>query len=157
MSEVVRKATGTLARVVVFRLAPGSDLLDGIRDAARNENIRTGVILSAAAFLQKAALRNVRELPRNFPITDEVRFVSNHDGPIEVVSLTGNVSERDGETFVHAHIAVSLGHRDGVVYGGHAVRGNIVFSTAEIVLAEIHGISMCREYDPLTKSIELSV
>jgi predicted DNA-binding protein with PD1-like motif len=152
---VVCKAVGELKRVVAVRLAPGSDLLTGIESIARDEEIRSGVILSCAAFLEQAAFRNVRALPASFPITDEIRFTATHHGPIEVLSLSGNISERNNEFFLHAHIAVSLGHQDGRSFGGHLVVGNTVFSTAGVIIGELVGISMQRRYDCRTKNEEL--
>jgi len=50
---------------------------------------------------------------------------------VEVLSLIGDVAEKDGEPAVHAHVV--LGLRDGSARGGHLLRG-IVRPTLEVVL-----------------------
>jgi predicted DNA-binding protein with PD1-like motif len=42
------------------------------------------------------------------------------DGPAEILNCIGNVSEYDGKTFVHAHVA--LGLKDGTTKGATLLR-----------------------------------
>lgn len=155
MKGDIRKATGRLGKVVVARLAPGCDLMESLEEIAREENIKAGVILSGAASLRQAALRNVGRFPKEFPITDEIRVLSKRNEPMELLSIAGNISVRDGEVFIHGHITISSGEENGQAYGGHLTKGNIIFSTGEIMIAEIDDIAMERLPDPETKNIEL--
>ena len=41
-----------------------------------------------------------------------------------------------------------MSDKNGKAYGGHLVEGTIVLMTADIVIGEITGIEMRREYDP---------
>jgi len=50
---------------------------------------------------------------------------------VEVLSLIGDVAEKDGEPALHAHVVVGL--RDGSARGGHLLRG-VVRPTLEVVL-----------------------
>ena len=50
---------------------------------------------------------------------------------VEVLSLIGDVAEKDGEPALHAHVV--LGLRDGSARGGHLLRG-VVRPTLEVVL-----------------------
>ena len=40
-----------------------------------------------------------------------------------------------------------MSDKNGKAYGGHLVEGTEVLMTADIVLGEIEGVSMLREYD----------
>lgn len=148
---------GHLSRVVVARLAPGADLLDSIVEIARREEIRSGVILSGAASLSQVAIRNVAVLPAELPITDAERLFLTLNGPYELLAISGNIAEVDGAPFVHAHITVSAGEERGLAYGGHLLSGCIVYSLAELVIAEIGGLSLTRPYDPATRGSQLTV
>lgn len=151
----VRYGSGTLGRIIAIRLAPGCDLLRSIRDVAKAEGIRAGVILSGVASLSRATLRNVRTRPEPFPITDANRVYTPRDEMLELVALSGNIAERDGEVMVHGHFVVTSGVEDGAAYGGHLVEGCEVLSTGEIVIAEVAGLPIVRRIDPQTQAPEL--
>ncbi len=151
----IKKCTGSISRVIAARLAPGCDLAESIETIAEEENITSGVILSGAASLRKAVLRNVGSFPGKFPITDDVRVFLTRTDPLELLALSGNISTREGSLHLHCHAVVSSGEEEGRAYGGHLMKGTEIFSTGEIVLAEITGCEMIRLEDPETKSAEL--
>ncbi|MFP4481528.1 MAG: PPC domain-containing DNA-binding protein [Thermovirgaceae bacterium] len=151
----IRKCTGALSRVIAARLAPGCDLVESIETIAKEENITNGIILSGAASLRKAVLRNVGSFPEKFPITDDVRIFLTRTDPMELLALSGNISTRDGQFHLHCHVVVSSGEEDGRAYGGHLMKGTEIFSTGEVVIAEITGCEMIRLEDQETKAAEL--
>ena len=69
------------------------------------------------------------------------------DQPVELLALLGNVSRKDGATFVHAH-ATLAGH-DGSCVGGHVAPGCVVFA-CEALLQELVGDPLERESDEVT-------
>jgi predicted DNA-binding protein with PD1-like motif len=142
---------------VVARLVPGSDLLASLLEIARTEGIRAGVILSGAASLSQVVLRNMGRLPPELPVTDADRLFIRKDGPYELLALSGNIAEVEGEPFVHAHITVSAGEEQGLAYGGHLLPGCTVYSLAELVIAEIEGLALTRPYDASTRGPQLTV
>jgi predicted DNA-binding protein with PD1-like motif len=150
-----RKATGQLGQVIVLRLPPGADVYNTLKEVARQEKIASGVILSGVGSLREITLRNVRLFPDRFPIQDRHRIYTPRAEPLELLALTGNVSQRGSEVHVHAHAVVSSGLEGGATHGGHLVEGCIVLSTVEIVICAIHGMTMVREMDPQTRVIEL--
>ena len=151
-----RYAVGQLGRVVVIRLGPGDDILPAIVEIANDCGINQAIILGGAASLTQAQLRNVRRYPEQFPITDEVRIFSAFDGPLELLSLSGNISQdEEGNPYIHCHAAISTGQPDASAYGGHLLPGTTVFSTAELSLVEVLGCDVLRRPDPETRVGEL--
>ena len=124
-----------------FRLHPGDDLKQSILAFAAAQPIRAGCVVTCVGSLRRAVLRFAdrregTELPGN-------RY--------EIVSLVGTV----GEGGAHLHIALSDG--DGRMVGGHLLDGCLVYTTAEIVLAELPGLVFRRERDPATGFRELEI
>ncbi len=157
MSELqkIRVGKGELGRVLAARLAPGCDLLKSLQEIAERENLQSGVVLSGVASLRQVTLRNVRLFPDEFPIADRQRIYTPKKEPLELLSLSGNISRRDGEVHIHCHITVSSGLDDGRTYGGHLIEGCVILSTGEVIVAEITGIAMKRNIDPETHALEL--
>ena len=157
MSELenIRMSKGGLGKVVVMRLAPGCDLMKSLEEITERENLRSGVVLSGAGSLRQVTLRNVRSFPDEFPIMDRNRIYTPKKEPLELLSLSGNISRKDGEAFVHCHVTVSSGLDDGRAYGGHLTEGCVVFSTCEVIIAEITGLEMKRNIDAETRVLEL--
>ena len=153
--EKVRANTGRLGKVVVMRLAPGCDLKKSLEEIARSEKIQSGVILSGAGSLSQVTLRNVRLFPDEFPIMDRNRIFTPKKEPLELLSLSGNISREEEKIQVHCHITISSGLEDGRAYGGHLIEGCVVFSTCEVILAEVTGLEMKRNIDPDTRVLEL--
>jgi hypothetical protein len=153
----IRSAAGSLGKVVVARLAPGTELLAALEALIDEHNIRYGLILGGAASLRAATLRNVTAFPPAWPLTDAQRVYLELPGPLELLSITGNISRREGDTtHIHAHVVVSTGAGQAAAcYGGHLVEGAIVFSTGEIALGELSGIQLARNWDEETKTLEL--
>jgi hypothetical protein len=63
---------------------------------------------------------------------------------VELLSLIGDVAMKEGEPEVHAH--VSVGRRDGKVYGGHLMKA-VVRPTCELILTE-HPEHLQKRFDP---------
>ena len=154
-SEKIRIGKGTLGKVVAFRLGPGCDLMKSIEEIAKKENIQSGLVLSGAGSLSQVTLRNVRLFPDEFPVMDRNRIYTPKKEPLELLSLSGNISRRDGEIHVHCHITISSGLDNSRAYGGHLIEGCLIFSYCEVIIAEITGLEMKRDIDPETRGPEL--
>jgi predicted DNA-binding protein with PD1-like motif len=68
------------------------------------------------------------------------------DHPVEISSLIGNISIRDGKPFLHAH--ANLADSEGNVRGGHLSSGTVF--AAEVYLQELLGRLPERRHDPTT-------
>jgi hypothetical protein len=121
------------------KVAHGGDLLEELNALCQKEDIRLGRV-GALGAVQKARLGFYDQQTREYQF-----FVL--DEPLEITSLVGNVSLRDGKPFVHAH--VTLADRAGHAYGGHLAPGTVVFA-CEFIIEAFDGPPLEREYDATT-------
>lgn len=115
-------------RVIVRRLAVGADLGEELNKLVRAEGVELGAVSGLGA-LRKAAVGLF------LPERREYR-TNKFDEEMEICALTGNVSLKDGEPFVHAHLALS--DREGRGFGGHVMPGCEIF-VAEVMVWEFEG------------------
>jgi hypothetical protein len=128
------------ARYYALRLAPGEDLKAALLAFARAHGLKAACVVSCAGSLRQAAIR--------FADQPDARVIA---GPVEVVSFSGTLAE-DG---AHLHLAVA--DREGRTLGGHLMPGCLVYTTAEIVVAELERLRFRREPDPKSGYRELVV
>ena len=126
-------------RRVVARLRHGGDLLQEVTAVADERGMAAAEVRAIGA-LSEARLAFYDQQERRYG-----EF--SVDGPVEIVSLLGNVSRRDGATMAHLH--ASLAGHDGACVGGHVVPGCRVFA-CELMLQELEGDPLEREYDEVT-------
>lgn len=123
------------------RLPPGVDLRRALEDLAKDD------IPSGSAFVVAGIGSLVEARIRHAGQADEVRI----GGPLEILTLAGSLS-RSG-----AHLHISVSDAAGFVRGGHAGYGNIVRTTAEILLAPLAEWELSRGHDPATGYAELAI
>lgn len=156
MRDGTRYDVGQMGRIVVIRLAPGEDILPALVQIAKETGIQQALVLGGAASLTKAHLRNVRTYPTEFPITNENRIFTQVNGPLELLSLSGNITRlEDDEPHIHCHAVISTGQPESAAYGGHLLPETRVFSTAELSMVEVIGCDMLRLHDPQTHALEV--
>ncbi|MBS3732526.1 MAG: DNA-binding protein [Desulfobacterales bacterium] len=126
-------------QVHMGKLQHGADLLEEITQTCNRENIRLGRIQAIGA-VQRARLAYYNQKTR------EYRFFTI-DQPLEILNLSGNISLKDGEPMVHAHI--SLADDAGNAYGGHVAPGTVIFA-CEIVIESFEGPAFERSFDEET-------
>ena len=126
-------------KVILTGLPHNSDLLEAITDLARREEISTGTVMVIGA-VQRARIGYYDQTTREY-------LEQDIEEPMEISSCLGNISLKDGEIFVHAHI--NLADRAGMVRGGHLCSGTIIFA-AECRITEFKGESLKRGYDEAT-------
>jgi predicted DNA-binding protein with PD1-like motif len=126
-------------RRVVARLPHGGDLLEEIAAVADAHGMQ------AAELRAVGALTSARLAFYDQTSHDYGEFAV--EAPVELVGLLGNVSRKDGATFVHAH--ATLAAHDGACVGGHVVSGCVIFA-CELVLQELVGEPLERVLDPVT-------
>ena len=151
--------SGSVGRIVVARITVGVDLLEGIREVVRREGIEKGIFVTGIGALQKAVFRNVRQFPREFPVSDKDRLYLEVNQPLELVSLTGHISpKKDGEPNIHVHFSTSTVKDDTVAtLGGHLTAGTVTSIKVAVAIAVLQDIPMKSGYSSHTKSEELII
>lgn len=114
---------GHFERIVILRFKYDTDLLAGIRKMIKQENIRNGVILSAAGSVRGYQVHQVSN--RTFPSKNT--FVKNPVAPADLIGMNGYIINGN----VHAHI--TLANPDHA-FGGHLELGTNVFTFAIVTL-----------------------
>ena len=117
-------------------MKPGVDLLEEITKICQERNIHLGSIEAIGA-VQKASIAFYNQTKRDY-------VIMTINEPLEMTSLTGNISIKDGKPFVHAH--VTLADSTGNVYGGHLAPGTIVFA-CEFIIKTFDGLMLERRFD----------
>jgi len=121
-------APSSSARFYAVRLTPGQDVVEELRKFVNENNLKAVSVVSVVGSLRKALLRYA-----NTGVWAEV------SGHFEIVSLVGTI-DAAGE-----HLHISLSDRTGVTTGAHFGVGSSVYTTAEIILAELTDLSFRRE------------
>jgi predicted DNA-binding protein with PD1-like motif len=133
-------ALSSSARFFALRLKPGDDIILELRKFVNANDLKAVAIVTAVGSLTSALLRyaNVSEWDR----------ISGH---FEILSLVGTI-DANGE---HVHISLSDG--TGKAIGAHFGVGSSVYTTAEIVLAELVDLEFDREPCELSGWDELTI
>ncbi len=139
--------------VLVFRLMPDEDLFGGVERIAKHNRIERGLVLSAIGSLKDVVFRNVNE-GAGLPVSLDKTHQIENAGPMELLSLEGNLFPSEGEGKAVIHLHALLGSPSGNVIGGHLFKAT-VFTTAEIVMGRITGSAVCKEKSEVTGLMEL--
>lgn len=126
-------------RHIVARLPHGGDLFAEILAVAQEHDVTLGHLWAIGA-VQRARIA----------FYDQQQHVYRElelDEHLEIVSLIGNLSRRDGQTALHAHAAFADGL--GGTCGGHLVPGCVIFA-GELYLTELTGQELERSHDQVT-------
>lgn len=127
-------------RTFIGRFDAGKDLLEELNNFCKGNNIRLGIFNLVGA-VRNAKLGYYDQKEKKY--TGCVEF----DKKLEITSCTGNISIKDGEIFVHAHI--TLADREGKAFGGHLMPGTEIFA-AEYSIQEFTGKDLIRGKDDIT-------
>jgi len=126
------------SKELIVRLKHDADVVQSITELAKNKGIEAGIITAIGA-LKRAKLGYYDQRSQEYR---EIRI----DSPHEMASCIGNVSLKDGEPFIHAHVV--LADETGNTKAGHLLEG-IVFA-AEVHLRQLEGPKLERKYDEVT-------
>ena len=123
----------------VIRLNPNEDLEKALSDFVRKNAIQAGCILTGIGSLSKLRMRFANQ--NDYQVFEE---------SFEIISLQGTL----GQTGCHIH--GSFANSKGEVIGGHIREGNLIRTTAEIVIVEIPDWKFTRKSDEKTGYLELN-
>ena len=137
MNHPIVTAFGNL-KCHCVRLHRGDDLMLSVKELCREKHIAAGVVLSAVGCISEGRVRDASGVT--------IRDITEH---CEIVSLDGTVSE------TRCHLHISLSKEDLSTIGGHLCPGCIINTSCELVIAEIPGTVIEKEFDDETGYDEL--
>lgn len=114
-------------RSFLFRIPEGEEFGTFINNFAKKHNVLIGTV-AAIGTLRNPKIGYFEEEAGRYKVIELA-------GTYELVSLTGNISIKDGEPFAHIHVA--LGDSEGKLWGGHLIEGEVF--VAEVFVQELLG------------------
>lgn len=105
-----------------IRLDPGEEIHTALQEVANDVGCHSAVVTSG--------IGRVRNVDIGYLDTEGIYQRIVLKGPVELLSMQGNIATLDGEPFTHLHVVVS--DNDHAVHGGH------LFSATIHVTGEIH-------------------
>lgn len=127
-------------KIYPLRLCPGQDLKQELEHFARQQLLQAGFVLTAIGSLSQATLRLADQ-------TGDHLLAER----LEILALNGSLCA-DG---LHLHLTVA--DSQGKTWGGHLRPGCLIYTTAEIVLADSLAHRFSRQPDPTTGYLELQI
>jgi len=116
-----------IRKIHLIRVDRGEEVISSVIKACAEAGIK-GAVLSGLGLLSKAKLAVFNPEKEEYETFDV-------NTPMELASLVGNISLKEGEPFAHIHVV--LGNEERVV-AGHLVEG-YVGGTCEIAIIELEG------------------
>ncbi len=113
---------------IAVRLNRGEEIVSSLEKICAEANVTAGTVLGIGA-ADRAAVGLYEVANRSY-------HKSTLEGEMEIASLTGNVSKKDGKVYLHLHIA--LAGQDGRVLGGHLNEARIS-GAGEIFIRKLPG------------------
>ena len=115
--------------LIAIRVDRGEEIVACVKTVCEKEHIAFGSIAGIGA---------VDHAVIGLYHVAEHKYVSNtFDGELEMTSLLGNATKKDGKTYLHFHAAFAKA--DGQVVGGH-LNEAVVSGTAEIFIQTAPGV-----------------
>ena len=114
---------------LVLRVDRGEDIVAKLKELCSLENISLGSVSGIGAVMETEI--------GIFNVDTKEYFSKTVEGLYEVSNLTGNISQMNGETYLHLHITIG-DVKKNEVYAGHLNRA-VVGATAEIIISVING------------------
>jgi len=117
-------STYEIGKAYLCRLRHGMDLSEELQNFCETNRISSGIINGIGA-LQNVTLGFYDQVEKKYRSTAI-------DEPVEIVSLLGNISMKDGSIFPHCHIAVA--NREHQTFAGHLMSPAKIFACEICVL-----------------------
>ncbi len=121
------------------KLEHGADILEELTKVCADNNIKLGKVEAIGA-VKKATIGYYDQNTKTYNFFELDRH-------LEITNLLGNVSLKDGEPIIHAHI--TLADEKGNAFGGHLAAGTEVFA-CEFCLTSFEGPAFNRGLDKQT-------
>lgn len=123
---------------IAVRLEVGEEVVASLAEIAEREGVTFASVSGIGAADDIAV--------SVYDVKAKKYFDNEFREPMEITSLLGTVSEKDGAPYIHIH--ATAGRRDGTAVGGHLKRA-VISATCELVLHTVYG-RVPRFYDERT-------
>jgi predicted DNA-binding protein with PD1-like motif len=120
--------------IIIAKIGHGEELLPSLLQIARRHGISSGIIIGGIGMLKGAKLGFYGGAGKY----DEAVL----EGPLELVSMQGNISRKGKETVLHLHVALSDIKKN--MKGGHLL-GATVHMVNEIKILRLNEIRLTRK------------
>ncbi len=127
-------------KIYTGRFNNGDDLLKEIENFINEKKIKKGFV-SVIGAVEKAVIGYYNQETKKY-------IKQKYNKPMEIVSLTGNISINENKNFPHLHIV--LADKTLKTVGGHLFEGTKIFA-AEFFIMELTGKKLVRKFDKITK------
>jgi hypothetical protein len=124
-------------KAYLIRLDYGADVVSQLESFLLQKKITAGFFNGIGA-VKSAEIGYYDQIKREY-------IIKSIDESSEILSLTGNVSLKDGKPFPHIHIV--LGY-NGNLFGGHLFRAEVF--ACEVFVFPLDGETPVREFDEQT-------
>ena len=113
----------------MIRMDRGEEIISALTDFCEKEKITLGSVEALGA--------SDHVVIGLYDVTQRLYHKQTFDGPMEITSLLGSISSKDGEPYLHLHI--NLCREDMSVIGGHLNECRIS-ATCEMFVRRIDGV-----------------
>lgn len=125
----------SVKRILCGRFLKGEEIIISITKILKENSITSGLISGIGA-VTKAKIGYYNQA--------EKKYISQEfNEPMEILSLKGNISIKDGEPFAHIHVVLSKG--DFSCIGGHLYEAEVF--AFEFAIIEFEGNAFERGFD----------
>jgi predicted DNA-binding protein with PD1-like motif len=122
-----------------LRLDPGDEFIDSLKRFADSRDVKFAAIASGVGMIERAKM-GFFCIPK-----DDYDVFDLDDGPYDLSSVSGNISQFDGQKWPHLHIVTNK--MGGETYSGHVLSA-ICYITAEIFIADYSSDPIVRKRNP---------
>ncbi|GMU24461.1 MAG: hypothetical protein AMXMBFR13_45350 [Phycisphaerae bacterium] len=143
-------AMGHAGRCLVFRLKPGTDLMNGLKEMADAHGIKAAYIPVIIGGVNQATIE-VATPSKDSPVGVVAKII-HLTGPIAIIGAQGMICEKEDGS-IEPHLHITFVDANGHVHGGHLEAGSApVTTTADVIMHEVAGVKFGRGFDPEVKT-----
>lgn len=113
---------------LIARIDRGEEILQSLKTICEKENIRLASVFAIGA-VDHAVVGLYR-------VEEKKYYKNTFDGEMEMTSLSGNVTEKEGQAYLHLH--ANFTDADGQVVGGH-LNEAVISGTCEMFIHTLPG------------------
>lgn len=134
-------AEGKQGKIIIARLKPGQELVEGLSKILKEKKIKAGYIP-----VLLGGFKNLKIVSMAFGENEDSpkSIEKEYREPLEYFGI-GTIAEIEGKPSIHIHLTAAQAGNKAIA--GHLVSGEIVLLT-EVVIVEVKGVKMIRKEDP---------